>query len=381
MFSKGNDARTGKDVKTSKALPGSKARFFIAILIVLAMILSMAAVSYAVTIKTVYVSLDGQVLKHAALESEGVLFLPLRSVCEALGYSVEWSPEDWSVTAKNENKTVVFEPKKDTVTDDRHSYYVNGEYPGFGYIGGGCIVVSGRTYIDTEIIESCFGVTKAYNQASNTYEFSPLPQDDITAENIKMTYEDDRLLSTVQYPKIGTVNQAAADRINAVILAEVEASEKEMQDGLKETEGYQSPNKFETYFNYKITYRQGDILSLVLTDYQYFGGAHGDDEQISHTFNLKTGAEYTLADLMKGGSEYMEYINESVKAAIAERGLAEAQLTEFVSIAGDQSYYLTNKGLIVYFQRYEYFPGTAGIQEFEFSYTDLAQYLKPEFAL
>lgn len=356
-----------------------RVRFFIALFIALGVVFSMSAAGYAVTIKTVYVSLDDKVLNHAALESEGTLFLPLRSVCEALGYSVEWSGADWTVTVKNENKTVLIEPKKNTVTDQRHSYFVTGRYPDLGYIGGGCITVSGRTYIDCAIIESCFGVTKTYDRASNTWKLSAFSQDNMTVENVKTTYEDNRLLSTVQYPRITTPAKAAADKINAAILADVAAAEKEMQDSLKETGGYQSPNRFETYFNYQIPYRQGDLLSLVLSDYRYYGGAHGSNIIISHTFNLKTGREYALADLMNGGSGYVEYINDSIKAEIIERGLAETQLAEFVSIADDQSYYLTDKGLVIYFQQYEYFPYAAGIQEFEFSRVDLTQYLKPEF--
>jgi len=354
-------------------------RFIMALIIVLSMVLSMSVTGYAVTIKTVYVSLDDRVLNHAALEREGNLFLPLRSVCEALGYSVEWSAADFSITVKNEGKTVLFEPKKNSVTDQRHSYYVTGNYPDLGYIGGGCITFGGRIYIDSEIIESCFGVVKTYDRESSTWKLSVPPQDNMTAENVKTTYEDDRLQSVVQYPHITTPVKAAADKINAVILADVQRAEKETRESLMELGDYQGPNQFETYFNYKFPYRQGDLLPLVLTDYRYLGGAHGDEKQIAHTFDLKTGEEYRLADLMKEGSGYAEFISESVKDEIIKRGLAKAQLKEFVSIAPDQSYYLTNAGLVVYFQRYEYFPGAAGIQEFEFSWGDLAQYLKPEF--
>jgi inhibitor of cysteine peptidase len=363
----------------NKAMPGSKLRVFAAVLIVLAMVLSMSTASYAVTIKTVNVSMDGQTLK-VALESEGVLFLPLRTVCEALGYTVGWSQADGSVTVKSADKTVLVEPKKDTVTDGRHSYFVGGQYPDFGYIGAGCISVSGRTYIDAAILASCFGVTEAYDQASNTYTLSRQPQANITAENVKTTFEDDKLQSTIQYPRITAADQAVSDQINAVILADVAAAQKEMQDNLKDMEGYQSPNRCETYFNYRIAYQQGDILSLALTDYQYYGGAHGSDKQITHTFDLKTGKEYTtLADLMKSGSGYVDYINGSIKNAIVERELADAQLTEFVSIPDHQSYYLTDRGLAVYFQQYEYFPYAAGIQEFVFPWAELEQYLKPEF--
>ncbi|HVI41691.1 MAG TPA: DUF3298 domain-containing protein, partial [Anaerovoracaceae bacterium] len=130
---------------------------------------------------------------------------------------------------------------------------------------------------------------------------------------------------------------------------------------------------------YKITYQQGDFLSLVLYDYQYYGGAHGGTRQISHTFDLKTGAEYTLADLMNGESGYVEYINNFIKADIVKEGLEDAQLTKFVSIADNQNYYLSNKGLVIYFQQYEYFPYAFGIMEYNLPYAGLADYWKSEF--
>ncbi len=81
---------------------------------------------------------------------------------------------------------------------------------------------------------------------------------------------------------------------------------------------------------------------------------------------------------MKSNSDYKEFINASVKLEIVKQELDRAQITEFVSIADDQNYYLSDDGLEVYFQQYEYFPYAAGIVECNIQYDDMADYLKPE---
>ena len=84
---------------------------------------------------------------------------------------------------------------------------------------------------------------------------------------------------------------------------------------------------------------------------------------------------------MRDNSGYADYISSQIRERIANSDLAESQLVKFVSIAENQSYYLSDNGLKIYFQQYEYFPYAAGIQEYLFQYEELADLLKPEFNL
>lgn len=352
-------------------------RVLITVLTVAAMLFALSIPGYAGTKNASHVIIGGQAVNGDAIENGGTVYLPLRSVCEKLGYSVEWTKENRSVTVKNDEKTVLFEPEANTVTDADHSYFVNGDYLADGYIGGGCMLISSRIYADSEVMESCFGIRVTFDSSANSYRLTARPQGKVITENRKIVSEDSMLLTNIQYPYIGMADKVVADKINAVILADVKTAQKEVQDGLKEYEGFQSPNRFETYFNYKIAYQQGDILSLVLNDYQYYGGAHGTDIQRSHTFDLKTGIEYSLADLMKSDSGYVQYINDIIKSKIMKEDLY--QIATFVTIADKQSYYLSDEGLVIYFQQYEYFPYAAGIVETNFPYADLEDRFKPEF--
>ncbi|HVI42369.1 MAG TPA: stalk domain-containing protein, partial [Anaerovoracaceae bacterium] len=224
----------------------SRIRLLITILTVLAMFFSLNISAYAGTKDTTHISIGGQVLDIGAIEGDGTVFLPLRSVCETLGYSVEWSKENGSVTVKDLDKTVLFEPKTDTITDAGHSYYVNENYIADGYIGGGCILLNSHIYVAADIMESCFGIADTYDQANHMIMLSLAPQGKITAENKIIYSEDSKLLSNIQYPYISEADKAAADKINAAILADVNMAQKEAQDNLKDYGDYQSPNRFET---------------------------------------------------------------------------------------------------------------------------------------
>lgn len=356
-----------------------KIRLLVTVITILALLFSMSAPAFAGTKEAVHISVNGKQLDRDAIEMENTVFLPLRSVCESLGYSVEWSQTNRSVTVKTAEKTVQFQFKNGTVTDAGHNYYVYKDYTSHSYIGTGCMLIDNRIYAASDLMGSCFGLSKTFVENLNSFVLAIQPAGKATWENKQIYSEDKKLLTNIQYPDFSMADKAVADKLNAVVKTDVNTALKEAQENIRDYGDYESPNRFETYFNYRATFQKGDVLSIVLNDYQYFGGAHGSDRQISHTFDLKTGSEYPLADLMKGGSGYMDYINKCVKADIVKQGLADAQLVKFESIAQDQSYYLSDRGLVVYFQQYEYFPYAAGIVEFTLPYADLSDYLKPDF--
>jgi hypothetical protein len=82
--------------------------------------------------------------------------------------------------------------------------------------------------------------------------------------------------------------------------------------------------------------------------------------------------------LFRENSNYAQLFNKIVKDGIQTSELTS--LTPFVSIAENQSYYLDNTGVSVYFQQYEYFPYAAGIQHFTADYSQLKEMLIPELS-
>lgn len=175
---------------------------------------------------------------------------------------------------------------------------------------------------------------------------------------------------------INSVFKKAADTTRNEGLQNADEMKKDMASGYSG-----SPNKCESYFDYKLKYNQNGLLSLIFLDYQYTGGAHGMTLQSSYTFDLKTGKAYNLQDLFNSDADYVLYISNIVGNRITE-GVKEGtlyELTPFQAIKDDQDFYLSGNAVVVYFQQYEYFPYAAGIQEFPIDFSTLQDMLKPDF--
>ncbi len=133
--------------------------------------------------------------------------------------------------------------------------------------------------------------------------------------------------------------------------------------------------------SFRVPYNQPGLISIVLDDYRYTGGAHGGDIRTAYTFDLETGRQLGLGDLMKEGSDYRSFINQRIRQEIdkmvQESGFSE--LATFEDIGDSPNFYLTDDAIVFFFQQYEYFPYAAGIPEFAIPYSDLDGMLNGDF--
>ncbi|XOQ43831.1 MAG: hypothetical protein ACFWTN_05165 [Clostridium sp.] len=64
-----------------------------------------------------------------------------------------------------------------------------------------------------------------------------------------------------------------------------------------------------------------------------------------------------------------------------EKGiLYEFEDHPFKTLGEHPNFYLSNDGIVFYFQQYEYFPYVAGIQEFPISYDSISDLLNPSYS-
>lgn len=159
----------------------------------------------------------------------------------------------------------------------------------------------------------------------------------------------------------GGANAAADARINEVIVKTVQElvnSQGSLEDPRAEMIGY-----------YELKTNEKDVLSLSLYNYAYTGGAHGMTLQQSLTFQASTGKLYKLADLFKPGSDYVGRINKFVAAGIKARNIDT--LEPFTTISPNQSYYIADRSLVIYFGLYELAAYVYGFLYFPISVYDL----------
>lgn len=79
---------------------------------------------------------------------------------------------------------------------------------------------------------------------------------------------------------------------------------------------------------------------------------------------------YSLKDLFKPSSPYVERLSAIVAQQIKERDIG--LLSPFTGIAADQSFYIADKTLVLYFQLYELTPYVFGFPFFPISVYELS---------
>lgn len=139
--------------------------------------------------------------------------------------------------------------------------------------------------------------------------------------------------------------------------------------------------KFEAFINYTITYNSNCTLSLFFDQYEYTGGAHGITIRTSNNWDIKNGRLITLQEMFIPVFNYKAYILEEIYRQIEEQEKYKDILFDdykelIVNTFNQDSFYLTEKGIVIYFQHYDIAPYSSGIIEFLIPY-DRKVVLKP----
>ena len=329
------------------------------------------------------INLDGITLDTAALVDGENVSLPVRDVCCALGYDVKWSDANGvrKITVTSGKDTIEFDLTHQRVTDNGH------QFSAVTNTGSGILLISGCTYIHSGLFSTVFPVRANYDAQSGVVTLEYRTENDIGIVTEKLSAQTQYLTAEIQYPQLaGMADESAQTAVNRALKKSAQAAlttgQKNASDmGASIRDGYTGAvGKCETVFDYTVTYNQNGLVSVVMMEYQYAGGAHGSTVQIANTYELDTGDALTLLDMMDGTSDYKACINTSIRQEIDRRveigDLYEFEFDPFADIGEDPGYYLSDSAVVIFFQEYEYFPYTAGIQEFAVPY----YYLKGMFA-
>ena len=120
---------------------------------------------------------------------------------------------------------------------------------------------------------------------------------------------------------------------------------------------------------YELKNNDKGVLSIVLINYSFAGGAHGNTIAKALNFDIETGHVYTLPELFKPNSNYVKKISDIIKVQIKARNIPT--LGDFTEINPNQDFYIADRSLVIFFQLYEITPYYAGIPYFPISIYEL----------
>ena len=117
---------------------------------------------------------------------------------------------------------------------------------------------------------------------------------------------------------------------------------------------------------FEIKVNERNVFSITFTNYAYADGyAHGLTLMDSLTFDIVTGKRYSLAELFKENTNYVEILTNIVNKQVKERDIPVFE--ENVTVAKDQPFYITDKSLVLYYPLYAITPYYYGMPKFPIS--------------
>jgi Protein of unknown function (DUF3298). len=127
--------------------------------------------------------------------------------------------------------------------------------------------------------------------------------------------------------------------------------------------------RFEAVEEVRVTYNQNCTLSLYKDRYEYMGGAHGNTERSSDTWNLRGGGRYDVMNFfpkMRGSREFiLSNIILQTEDRIEKGEYFFDNYEENIRQHFDsRSFFLAPEGIVFYFQQYDIAPYASGIITF-----------------
>ena len=135
--------------------------------------------------------------------------------------------------------------------------------------------------------------------------------------------------------------------------------------------------QYELYIDYKLTYNKNNVISIPMNVYEFTGGAHGMTYLNSYNYNLINGKKLKLSDIFKENIDYKNIIDNYIKYVIKKNPDIYFQGNNgFKGIKEEQSFYIEDDGIVIYFDLYEIAPYYVGIPNFKIKYDEFIKYFK-----
>ncbi len=309
----------------------------------------------------VKVTWNGKALGTNAFQSAGDTFVPVKALSKVSGIPLTYDKSSGQYTLGTSPNPLILSPYGSEVWIGAN---------GVGLQSGGR-VMGGSTYVPLSVLRAYAGIDGVWNASTRTLALKPSSKQGIKVTEKVIQSTDQGAMIDIRYPEFSG-DAAGISKINAALKKDAEAF---LDDFKKQVKDYGPLDDgrdmhYEADAGYMIAYNRDGLISVVTQDYAFYGGAHGGTIQTGFNFNIKTGKEVTLAQLLKANPNYRSAIDKKIAAQFKKDG-SLLEPDGFKTIGSDPSFYITNGGFTIFFQQYEYTPYAAGIPSFDFTFASL----------
>lgn len=303
--------------------------------------------------------------------------IPIREIFEALGAEIQWFPESQKILAsKNGRDISLFIGSNIMYLDSITS--VELDVP--------AEIINDKTYIPLRAVSEAFDASVEWDENSKTATIvsndSSLKISKLT-ESYEVKSDDGKTVMNIkyEYPLIDNPNnETIIEEFNQnyKTIAEKFIEENKNGDLAKETiEFYNNALKEDFEFRpyslgetFDVTYNRNKIVSILSNNYSYTGGAHPNHIQSNVVYDLATNKKLELTDILNKTEDEIKqiFIDGFSKMVDNEPDAYFEEAKETISNSVDKldkiNFYLSNTGLVFFFEVYEIAPYAAGNPNF-----------------
>lgn len=179
-------------------------------------------------------------------------------------------------------------------------------------------------------------------------------------------------------PVISGMKKDFTDEINARLADVISAKTDSFKEAAKKCEKDRN-TKAELEINAEVKFNKKNLLSVVLESYEYTSGLNGSSARYAVTLDALGEKQLELCDLFCD-DEYKNMLNARLEKLSLSDEYSDIWEKPTVNEAQNGDFYLSDGGLVIYYQPYELSYYSRGFVEFTIPYSDLYGYLKPEYA-
>ena len=197
---------------------------------------------------------------------------------------------------------------------------------------------------------------------------------------------------SAEYPELSGVDAATAAKFNQASKKIADDNNREFKKNLADIT---TPEDLKNYkengislydeTSYGIKLANDDVISVMFTDSNFQGGAHGSSITTTLNFDVKNNRVLKLADLFEPNSNYLKTLSELSTADLKVKLKKDDMLDNEMLGEGTspkeenfKSWNLTKKGLLITFDAYQVAAYAAGPQEVTIPYAKLEKILRKD---
>lgn len=154
--------------------------------------------------------------------------------------------------------------------------------------------------------------------------------------------------------------------------------EEEQQLNLNNPDGSKSKINYKVYSNYDITFNKNQAISLILSLTALDNNNPQYNDLYNYNIDLLTGEQLLLKNIFRPNVDYLKLVSDFVNFKINQNP-AFYYPDASVDIPEDQSFYLTDQGIVIYFGLDEISPAANDIPKFLMEFSNFESYINPRF--